>query len=81
MGIFKKIFDHEYKELERFKGIANQVIALDDEMSALTDEELKAKTPELRKRLEDGETLEDVLVEAFAVARIVLLVRKLIMFK
>lgn len=69
MGIFKKIFDHEYKELERFKETANQVIALDDEMSALTDEQLKAKTPELKKRLEDGETLEDILVEAFAVAR------------
>ena len=69
MGIFKKIFDHEYKELERFKETANQVIALDDEMSALTDDELKAKTPELRERLQNGETLEDVLVESFAVSR------------
>jgi len=65
----KKIFDHEYKELERFKKIANEVIALDETISKLSDKALKAKTEEFKKRLENGETLEDIKVEAFAVAR------------
>ncbi len=69
MKFLKKIFDHEYKELETFKKIADQVIALDEEMSKLTDKQLQAKTEEFRKRLKDGETLEDIKVEAFAVAR------------
>ncbi len=69
MKFLKKIFDHEYKELENFKKIADQVIALDEEMTKLTDKELQAKTEEFRKRLKDGETLEDIKVEAFAVAR------------
>ena len=69
MGLLKKIFDHEYKELERFKKIADQVVALDEEMTKLTDDELKAKTNEFKLRLEAGETLEDLVVEAFAVAR------------
>ena len=65
----KKIFDHEYKELESFKVKANEIMALEDKMSKLTDEKLKAKTNEFKKRLANGETLEDILVEAFAVAR------------
>ncbi len=69
MKLFKKIFDHEYKELERFKEIANKIEALDDDMGKLTDKELKAKTLEFKERLGKGETLEDILVEAFAVAR------------
>ncbi len=69
MNFFKKIFDHEYKELERFQKIADEIDALDEEMSKLTDKQLKAKTAEFRKRLENGETLEDIKVEAFAVAR------------
>src|SRR5574344_2438677 len=69
MHFFKKLFDHEYKELERFGKLADQVLALDDEMSKLSDEELQAKTAEFKHRLEEGETLEDIKVEAFAVAR------------
>lgn len=69
MNFFRKIFDHEYKELEKFKAIANDVIALDEEMSKLSDEELKSKTGEFKERLANGETLEDIKVEAFAVAR------------
>ena len=69
MSFLKKIFDHEYKELERFKEIANQIELLDSQMSELKDSELKAKTEEFKKRLADGETLDDILVEAFAVAR------------
>ena len=69
MGFFKKIFDHEYKELEKFKKIADKVVALDEEMSNLSDEKLKAKTEDFKKRLANGETLDDIKVEAFAVAR------------
>ena len=69
MKIFKKLFNHEYKELERFKRIADQVIALDSEYSKLTDKKLKAKTKEFQERLKNGETLEDIKVEAFATAR------------
>ena len=69
MGFLQKIFDHEYKELDKFNKIADEVIALDEEMTKLSDKKLIAKTEEFKKRLADGETLEDILVEAFAVAR------------
>ena len=67
--IFKKLFDTEYKELKRFTSIAEQIDALDEEYSKLSDKKLAAKTAEFKKRLENGETLEDVLVEAFATIR------------
>ena len=69
MNFLRKIFDHEYKELEKFKKLADQVMALDDEMTKLSDEELKNKTEEFRDRLRNGETIEDIKIEAFAVAR------------
>ena len=69
MSILKKIFNHEYKELEKFKSVANKVIELDDTISKLSDEELKGKTEEFKNRLANGETLDDIKVEAFAVAR------------
>ena len=69
MNILKKIFDHEYKELRKFNNIANQVMSLEEEYSKLTDTELQNKTQEFKDRLRDGETLEDILVEAFATAR------------
>ena len=69
MKFFKRIFDHEYKQLNRFKSIADQVVALDDEYSKLSDQELKNKTKEFKERLANGETLEDIKVEAFATAR------------
>ena len=69
MNFLKKIFDHEYKELERFQKIADEIDALDEEMSKLSDKQLKAKTTEFKERLKNGETLEDIKVEAFAVAR------------
>ena len=69
MKLFKKLFNHEYKELERFKKIADEVIALDSEYSKLSDKKLKAKTKEFQDRLANGETLEDIKVEAFATAR------------
>ena len=67
--ILKKIFDHEYKELRRFTKIADEIMALDEEYSKLTDTELQDKTSEFKERLANGETLEDILVEAFATAR------------
>lgn len=69
MNFFKKIFDHEYKELEKFKVLANEVMALEDDMSKLKDKDFKAKTEEFIKRLENGETLDDILVEAYALVR------------
>ncbi len=69
MGFLKKMFDHEYKELKRFTKIADKVMELDEEMSKLTDTDLQNKTAEFKERLKKDETLEDILVEAFAVAR------------
>ena len=69
MNILKKLFDHEYKELKKFNNIAEKVMALDEEYSKLTDTELQSKTEEFKERLNNGETLEDILVEAFATAR------------
>jgi len=69
MKLFKKIFDHEYKELEKFKVLADQIVALDGKMSKLKDKDFKIKTEEFIKRLEEGETLNDILVEAYALVR------------
>ena len=69
MKFLKRIFDHEYKEVEKFKKIADEIDKLDQSMSKLTDEELKNKTNLFKKRIENGETLEDILIEAFAVVR------------
>ena len=69
MGILRKLFDHEYKELKRFEVLANKVMELDEEYSKLTDKELQNKTEEFKSRLNQGETLDDILVEAFATAR------------
>ena len=69
MNILKKLFDHEYKELKRFTKIADQVMDLEEEYSKLTDTELQNKTQEFKDRLQKGETLDDILVEAFATAR------------
>lgn len=69
MNFLKKIFDHGYKELESFKIKANAIMDLEDKMSKLSDDKLKNKTAEFKKRLANGETLEDILVEAFAVVR------------
>ena len=69
LKIFKKLFDNEYKELERFKKIADAIDSLDEEMSKLKDSELKEYTNKFKERLSKGETLEDILIEAFAVCR------------
>ncbi len=69
MGFFRKLIDSEYKELKRFEKIADEIVALDEEMQKLSDAELANKTKELRERLANGETLDDILVEAYAVIR------------
>ena len=69
MKFLKKLFDHEYKELEKFKQQADLIVAKDEEYSKLSDEQLKNKTIEFKERLKNGETLEDILIDAFATAR------------
>ena len=69
MGILKRLFDHEYKEMSRFKKIADNIMALEEEYSKKSDDELKNKTNEFKERLSKGETLDDLLVEAYATAR------------
>ena len=69
MKFFRKIFDHEYKELQKFEAIARDIEALDSEYSKLSDKDLKHKTVEFKERLANGETLEDIKVEAFATVR------------
>ena len=69
MNILKKLFDHEYKEMKKFKKQADAIVALEEEYSKKTDDELKNKTNEFKERLSKGETLDDILVEAYATAR------------
>ena len=72
MGLFKNIFGpnaYSNRELKRIEPIKNKVLELEEEYSELSDAELKAKTPEFKERLEDGETLDDILPEALATVR------------
>ena len=70
MGLFEKVFGtHSEKELKKIAPIVDKIEALDSDMQALSDEELRAKTTEFKDRLANGETLDDLLVEAFAVVR------------
>ncbi len=70
MGLLKKIFgDYSQKEVKRIRPLCNKVLDLEEEYSKLTDEQLQAKTPEFRERLANGETLDDILPEAFAACR------------
>lgn len=68
-NILKKLYNDDKRELKKFEKIADKVEAHADEMSKLSDEQLQAKTPEFRDRLKKGESLDDILPEAFAVAR------------
>ena len=69
MGLLRSLIDSEYKELKKFKKQAEQIDALSDEYAALSDKELAAKTDEFKKELENGKTLEDILIPAFATVR------------
>ena len=70
MSFFEKLFgSFSDKELKRINPLKDKVLALEPEMAKLTDDELKAKTTEFKERLTKGETLDDLLPEAFAVCR------------
>ena len=69
MKLFKSLFDYETKELKRINKLVDSIEALDEEMQKLKDEDFKVKTEEFKKRIENGETLDDILPEAFALAR------------
>ncbi|MBR0131839.1 MAG: preprotein translocase subunit SecA [Lachnospiraceae bacterium] len=70
MGLIEKIFGtHSEHELKRIAPIVDKIMALDETMQKLSDEELKAQTPKFKERLEKGETLDDILPEAYATVR------------
>ena len=71
MGLLKSLIDTEYKELKRFKKIADKIVALEDEYAAMSDEELASMTGKLKEMLENGKTVNDVevIVPAFATIR------------
>ena len=70
MGLLTKIFgDYSTKEIKRIRPLVDKVLALESEYAALSDEELKAKTPYFKERLANGETTDDILPEAFAALR------------
>ncbi len=69
MGLIKRLVDTEYKELKRFRKIADEIDALDEEYSKMSDKELAGMTDKLKQELKDGKTLDDIIVPAFATAR------------
>ncbi|MFF2287625.1 preprotein translocase subunit SecA [Peribacillus butanolivorans] len=69
LNILNKVFDPNKREIKRLEKVADQVEALANETAALSDEQLRAKTEEFKERYQNGETVDDLLVEAFAVAR------------
>ncbi|NHL83689.1 preprotein translocase subunit SecA [Lactobacillus helveticus] len=69
LNILKKLYNDDKRELKKLEKYANKVEGYADEMSKLTDEQLQAKTLEFRERIKKGESLDDLLPEAFAVAR------------
>ncbi|TCT18748.1 protein translocase subunit secA [Melghiribacillus thermohalophilus] len=70
LGLLKKVFgDGNTRELKKLERIADEIEALEPEMEKLSDEELRGKTEEFKQRFEQGETLDDLLVEAYAVVR------------
>jgi preprotein translocase subunit SecA len=69
LGILNKVFDFNKRALNRYEKMANQIDALSNQIGSLSNEELKAKTEEFKGRIANGETLDDLLIEAFAVVR------------
>ena len=70
MSVVQKVFGtHSEREIKRITGLVDKIEALRPTMVGLTDEQLRDKTKEYRKRLAEGETLDDLLVEAFATVR------------
>lgn len=69
MGLLNKLFDANKREVKRLKKMADQIDALSSEMEKLSDDQLRAKTEEFKQRHQNGESLDDLLIEAFAVVR------------
>jgi len=69
LKILKNMFDHEYKELNKFKKIADAVFELDDKYKKMSDKTLQGCTAKLKKRLAEGELLDDIIPDAFATVR------------
>ena len=69
LALFNLFKSFSQKEIEQNKKIVDKILALDEDMQKLTDDQLKHKTVEFKERLKNGETLDDILVEAFAVVR------------
>jgi preprotein translocase subunit SecA len=69
LGILNKVFDQNKRELKKLTRLAEQVEALSSETAKLSDDQLREKTEEFKKRYQNGETLDGLLVEAFAVVR------------
>ncbi|WP_366160946.1 preprotein translocase subunit SecA [Bacillus infantis] len=69
LGILNKVFDQNKRDLKKLSKKAEQIDALASTIDKLTDDQLRDKTAEFKMRLEKGETLDDILVEAFAVVR------------
>ena len=68
-NLLKTIIENDKGELRRLEKMADKVFSYEDQMAALSDDELKAKTEEFKQRYQDGESLDDLLYEAFAVVR------------
>ena len=70
MGFMEKVFGtHSQRELKKIEPIVNKVMSMDEEMQKLSDEQLRGKTAEFKERYASGESLDDLLPEAFAVVR------------
>lgn len=69
LGMLKKVFDLNQRQLNKMQKQVDQVVALHDQYAKLSDDELRSKTVEFKERIQKGETLDDILVEAFAVVR------------
>ena len=70
MGLFTKMFGtRSQRELKKIKPVVDKILALEDSYKALSDDALKGKTEEFKERLNQGETLDDLLPEAFAAVR------------
>ena len=69
MGFLSNIFNHENRELKKFEKLADEIIEKEEEMAKLKDTDFSKKTEEFKRRLNSGETLDDLIVESFALVR------------
>ena len=67
-NLLKTIIENDRGEIKRLEKMADKVFSYENQMAALSDDELKAKTVEFKQRYQDGESLDDLLYEAFAVS-------------